>query len=108
MFLLAKNELKDTMTGLLLALDLTCSRQASDPSLARCSRRRAECDGPGAGATPSNWALGLRTNFCAAGPYLPEASHNPGTTPVRNAASHLLPGSPGRVNVCFGPSSRSF
>jgi len=28
-----RNELKDTMTGLLLALDLACSRQPSDPSL---------------------------------------------------------------------------
>jgi len=28
-----KNELKDTMTGLLLALDLACSRQPPDPSL---------------------------------------------------------------------------
>ena len=28
-----RNELKDTMTGLILALDLACSRQPADPSL---------------------------------------------------------------------------
>jgi hypothetical protein len=33
-----KNELKDTMTGLLLALDLACSRQPSDPSLSQVRR----------------------------------------------------------------------
>jgi hypothetical protein len=33
-----KNELKDTMTGLLLALDLACSRQPSDASLLQVQR----------------------------------------------------------------------
>src|SRR5438270_9482149 len=53
-----KNELKDTMTGLLLALDLACSRQSSDASLLDVQRLvhrlSAQLDGGGSIAGSSN------------------------------------------------------
>ena len=49
-----KNELKDTMTGLLLALDLACSRRPSDPSLLQVQKlvHKLSAQLDGGAATP--------------------------------------------------------